>query len=149
MPRSGRAVFYVKWGGTGALRLEVDSDTLRVTARNAVFTFEPRHVDVEARYSYKKEVQDSNRKTLYIGLREPIEPLEAPRIDVVGRNYVGNFEVIYTDLDFEKYLTIITPANFLYDYAVITTTELMFHMIARRQVYFEEEPYERLRIYFV
>jgi hypothetical protein len=149
MASSRRAEFYVKWGAVEALRLEVGSDTLRVIAENADIVLEPRMADINAKYSYKKEVEDSNRKTLYIGLREPIKPLKAPRIDIVGRSYVGNFEVIYTDLDFEKYLTIITPASFLYDYVVLTTTEIMFHMIARRQVYFEEEPYDHIRVYFV
>jgi len=149
MAQSQRGVFYLKWGPAKALRLEVGQDAMKIVAANAVIVLEPREADIRANYSYKKEVQDATRKTLFIGFREKIEPLEAPRIDIVGRSYVGNFEVIYTDLDFEKYLTIITPANFLYDYAVLTTTDIMFHMVARRQVYFEEEPYEHIHVYFV
>jgi len=149
LPHREKAEFYVKWGAAKALRLRVNGDSLRIDAGNASFVLEPRTVDIGAKYTYKREVQDSNRKTLYIGFREPLQPLEAPRIDIIGRSYIGNFEVIYTDLDFEKYLTIITPAHFLYDYAVLTSSEIMFHMIARRQVYYEEEPFERIRVYFV
>jgi hypothetical protein len=147
--RGREAVFYLRWGGASALELRMKGDTLTVRASNASITFEPRSAVVEARYTYKREVQDVNRKTLFIGLAEPLKPIPAPRVDIVGRTYIGNFEVVYTDLDFEKYLTIITPSNYLYDYIVLTSREIMFHMIARRQVYFEEEPYEKLIIYFV
>lgn len=143
------ATFYVKWDTTKALELQLHGDVLRIKAENANIELEPRSATIEAPYSYKKEVPDVNRKTLYIGFREPLKPLEAPRIDILGRSYIGNFEVIYTNLDFEKYLTIITPSHYLYDYVVLTGHEIMFHMIARRQVYYEEEPYDKVTVYFV
>ncbi len=143
-----RASFYVRWLH-GALELTVSGDTLEVRAANGRIVFEPRSVTVEARYAYKKEIEDRNRKNLYVGFQEPLQPLNPPRVDIVGRNYVGNFEVIYTNLDFEAYLTVITPASHLYDYAVITTQEVMIQMPAKRKLYYEEEPYERLVVYFV
>ena len=144
-----KASFYVRWGPAGALELTVAGDVLTVRAANAEITFEPRSVIIEAGYTYKKEITDRNRKNLYIGLREPLKPLDAPRVDIVGRNYVGNYEVIYTDLDFEKYLTIITPSGHLYDYAVITTKEIMLQMSPRRKIYYEEQPYDKLIVYLV
>ncbi|KSW11984.1 hypothetical protein CF15_04125 [Pyrodictium occultum] len=140
--------FYVRWG-PGALELRVMSDALELRAANARMLFEPRSILLEARYSYRKEVEDKNRKTLYIGFAEPLKPLEAPRVDIVGRTYVGYFEVIYTDLDFEKYLTVITPASFLYDYFVVTTRDLMVHLQAKRKLYYEEEPYDKISVHIV
>ncbi len=144
-----RTSYYVRWGGSRALELQVSGDVLTVRGANFEITFEPRSVIVEAKYSYKKEVEDTNRKTLIIGFAEPLEPLEAPRVDILGRNYVGNFEVIHTDLGFEKYLTVITPASHVYDYAVLTSHELLLHMKPRRKIYFEEEPYDKIIIYLV
>ncbi len=147
MPRE--AVFYVKWGQTKALELRVSGDTLTIRAANMEIRMEPRSLELRGKYTYKREVEDQSRKTLYIGFGEKLQPVEAPRIDILGSAYVGNFEVRYTDLDFEKYLTVITPANYLYDYAVVTTRELMLHMSPRRKVYYEEEPYDHLIVYLV
>jgi hypothetical protein len=141
-----RHVYYVRWG-RGALRLAVSSDVLEVTAANANIVFELRSVIVEAKYTYKKDVEGANKRNLYIGFAEEIKPLEAPRVDIASRNYIGYFEVIYTDLEFERYLTVITPASFLYDYVVLTSSELMLQMSPRRKVYFEEEPYDKLIVY--
>ena len=131
------------------MELRVAGDSLTVRALNARIGFEPRSIEVEAKYTYKREIEDRNRKNLYIGFAEPLKPLEAPRVDIVGRNYVGNFEVIYTNLEFEQYLTVITPASFIYDYAVLTNRELMVQMPARRKIYYEEEPFDRVVVYFV
>ncbi|HIQ24245.1 MAG TPA: hypothetical protein EYH50_04265 [Pyrodictium delaneyi] len=143
-----RESFYVRWDG-GALELRVMREALEIRAANAGLLFEPRSVTIEAKYTHKREIEDRNRKTLFIGFAEELKPLEAPRVDIVGRNYIGNFEVVYTDLEFERYLTVITPASFLYDYFVLTSRDVMLYMQAKRKVYFEEEPYDRIIIYFV
>ena len=144
-----RGSFYVRWGGSRALRLTVSGDTLVVEAENARITLEPRSIAVEAGYRYKREIEDKSRKNLYIGFSEPLKPIEAPRVDILGRGFIGNFEVIYTDLDFEKYLTIITPASAVYDYVVLTNEELMVQMPPRRKLYYEEEPYDKIVVYIV
>ncbi|BES82016.1 hypothetical protein [Pyrodictium abyssi] len=143
-----RESFYVRWNG-GALELRVMREALEIRAANAELLFEPRSVTIEAKYTYKREVEDRNRKTLFIGFAEELKPLEAPRVDIVGRNYIGNFEVVYTDLEFERYLTVITPASFLYDYFVLTSRDVMLYMQAKRKVYFEEEPYDKIIIYLM
>jgi len=141
-----QTAFYVKWG-KGGLELRIDGPSLMIRARNYEIMLEPRSVLVNGRYGAKREVEHMNRKTFFIELVDGITPLDAPRVDIVGRNYVGNFEIIYTDLDFERYLTIITPAEHLYDYAVLTTQELMLHMQAKRKLFYEEEPFEKIIIY--
>lgn len=143
-----RESFYVRWNG-GALELRVMREALEIGAANAELLFEPRSLTIEAKYTYKREVEDRNRKTLFIGFAEELKPLEAPRVDIVGRNYIGNFEVVYTDLEFERYLTVITPASFLYDYFVLTSRDVMLYMQAKRKVYFEEEPYDKIIIYLM
>ena len=144
---SRRQSFYVKWNG-GAIELRVSSEHLEVVASNGLLVFEPRSVEVRMPYTLKRDVEDKNRRTVFIEFRESVKPIEhPPRIDIVGRNFVGNFEVIYTDLEFETYLTVITPATYLYEYFVLTSTDLMLYMSSKRKVYFEEEPYERIIVY--
>lgn len=141
-----QATFYVRWG-RGGLELEPSSQVLVIRSKNYEIVLEPRSILISGRYSGKREIEHMNRKTIFIDFAEKVEPLNPPRIDVSGRNYVGNFEVIYTDLGFEQYLTIITPAEHLYDYAVLTTEELMVYMQAKRQVFYEEEPFEKIILY--
>ena len=141
------ASYYVRWG-SGALEIRVAPEKMVVVGGNGSIVFEPRSVEVNIRYAGKRNVEDRNRRTLLIEFQEQLHPLTGPpRVDIVGRNYVGNFEIVYTDLEFEKYLTVITPATFLYDYAVITTRDLMLYMQAKHKVYFEEEPFDNIIIY--
>ncbi len=137
---------YVRWG-KGGLELEQSNHALIIRAKNYEIVLEPRSIIVNGKYSGKREVEHMNRKTIFIDFAEKVEPFNPSRIDISGRNYVGNFEIIYTDLEFEHYLTIITPAEHLYDYAVLTTEELMIHMQAKRQVFYEEEPFEKIILY--
>jgi hypothetical protein len=138
--------FYVKWGN-GALELIPSYNSLQIRAKNYEFAFEPRSIVIEGKYGAKREIDHLNRKTVFIEFVEEVQPLNPPRIDIVGRNYVGNFEVVYTDLEFERYLTVITPADFLYDYFVLTSTDLMLYMQSKRKIYYEEEPFDKIIIY--
>lgn len=148
MPRTA-ARYYVRWGD-GALELAVEQERLTIVAGNGRIVLEPRAITVEARYTVKRDVEDRNRRTVFIEFAEQLAPIASPpRVDIVGRNYLGYFEVVYTDLDFERYLTIITPASFLYDYVVLTSRDLMAHMPSKRKVYFEEEPYDKVTVYIV
>jgi hypothetical protein len=141
------ASYYVRWG-SGALEVRVASERMEVIGGNGSIVFEPRSVEVNVPYAGKRDVEDRNRRTVFVEFREELRPVSnPPRVDIVGRNYVGNFELVYTDLEFEKYLTIITPATFLYDYAVVTTRDLMLYMQAKRKVYFEEEPFDKITVY--
>ncbi|MEB3844681.1 MAG: hypothetical protein LRS48_03245, partial [Desulfurococcales archaeon] len=127
--------------------LRVSNQALTIRAKNYEIVLEPRSVLLVGRYGAKREIEHMNRKTVFIELVDKVMPLETPRIDIVGRNYIGNFEVVYTDLGFEKYLTIITPAEHLYDYAVLTSDELMLYMQAKRKLFYEEEPFDKLVLY--
>ncbi len=141
-----RATFYVRWG-RGGLELEPSSQALIIRAKNYEIMLEPRSILINGQYSGKREIEHMNRKTIFIDFAEKVKPINPPRIDISGRNYVGNFEVIYTDLEFEHYLTILTPAEYLYDYVVLTTEEFMIYMQAKRQVFYEEEPFEKIILY--
>ncbi len=141
-----QATLYVRWE-KGGLELEPSTQTLIIRAKNYEIMLEPRSILISGKYSGKREIEHMNRKTIFIDFAEKVEPLNPPRIDISARNYVGNFEVIYTDLGFEHYLTIITPAEHLYDYAVLTTEEFMVYMQAKRQVFYEEEPFEKIILY--
>ena len=132
-----RRTVYVKWG-SGGLEVRLSRGLIAVLAANAALYFEPRSVLVEADYEEPAAISDEKRLYVYIGFRGKLEPLEAPRIDVVGR-YVDELgELRVVDLEFNRYLTIVTPGDFLYDFAVITPDKLFFQADARRKVYFEK-----------
>ena len=132
-----RKTVYVKWD-SGGLEVRLSRGLITVVAANAALYFEPRSVLVEADYEEPVAISDEKRLYVYIGFRGKLEPLEAPRIDVVGR-YVDELgELRLVDLEFNRYLTILTPGDFLYDFAVITPDKLFFQTNARRKVYFEK-----------
>ncbi len=63
-----------------------------------------------------------------------------PAIDMVAndRRVYRGFEIRAVDMDFEQYLTVVTPGNFLYDYAIITPHKIGIFMSAKREGYVEE-----------
>ncbi len=139
-------VVYARWGG-GAVELRVRGESFAVRAANAELLFEPRYVVVEARYAARRSVSDERRTRVYVELAEEIKPLEPRRIDLVGSRVLGLFEVRLTDIEFRRYLTVVTPAGFLYDYFVVSDDTVMLEASARRKVFFEEEPFDKVVVY--
>ena len=137
---------YARWG-SGVLEVTVRGETLIVRAANAEMVFEPRSALIAARYSSHRVLGDDRRVRVYVDLAEPLKPLEAKRIDLVGSRVLGLFEVRVTDLEFSRYLTVVTPAGFLYDYLVVSDERVLLEGSGRRRVYFEEEPFEKVIVY--
>ncbi len=140
-------IVYAKWG-RGVIEVRVRGEMLALRTANLEAVFEPRTVLVEGRYASHRLLTDDRRARVYIDLANPLEPLEAKRIDLVGSRTLGLFEVRVTDLEFSRYLTVITPAGFMYEYLVISDDRLMVEASAKRKVFFEEEPFEKLIVYF-
>ncbi|MET1101051.1 MAG: hypothetical protein ABWW69_01035 [Pyrodictiaceae archaeon] len=147
MPKARRV--YIKWG-IGALELNVSPDLLEVSATNMRMYFEPRSIVVEAVYEEPRVTDTEKHRNIYIGLPEGVKPLEKPpRLDVVGRQLVNLVDIRVVDLGFDRYLTIITPGGFLYDYIVLTTGVLYVRALAKRKVFFEKPAPHRLVAYFL
>ena len=142
-----RKKLYAKWG-KGGLEITISPGLISVVARNAAIHFEPRSITVEA--DYQEPIVESNgrRNYAYIGFRQALEPLEAPRIDIIGR-YVGEYaEIRATSIEgLGDYLTIITPGEYLYDYAVITPEKLLFQTNAKKKIFFERTGIETIIAY--
>ncbi len=139
---------YAKWG-QGVLELIVRGETLVVRGANAELVFEPRSILVEAEYVSKRDLADGKRKRLYIDFASEFKPLEPRRIDIVGTRMIGLFEIRVTDLDFDRFLTVITPGSFLYTYIVLSTKTLMVETSAKRKIFYEEEPFTKLVIHIM
>ncbi len=149
MPRK-KPVFYVRWGPGKALELEVAEDVMIIRGRNIEVDLEPRSVRIEAPEFYVKEYSDEKRKRVYVELPQGVEGLEAPRIDIDSKSMVGYFEVRVSEIEgLDRFLTIVTPGGFLYDYVIITSDKLMFETSARRKTYQENVPGETITIYLV
>ncbi len=143
-----RKTLYVKWG-SGGLEVELAPQLITVIAKNATLYFEPRDVIIETDYNGTNVFNDSKRTYVYVWFKKEIEPLDAPRIDVVGR-YVDELgEIRAVDLGFNKYLTIVTPGDFIYGYAVLTPIALLVQTSGRRKVFFEKAAAFRLILYIV
>ncbi len=137
---------YARWGG-GAVEIRVHGSVFVFRAANAEIVFEPRSVVVEAKYAGRRQVLDEKRTRVYIDLAEEVKPLEPVRIDLIGSRTLGLFEVRLTDLEFRRYMTVVTPADFLYDYFIVSDDQVMIEMSGRRKVFFEEEPFEKIIVY--
>ncbi len=151
MPRK-KPVFYVKWGVGKALELEVAQDVLMIRGRGFEAALEPRSVHVEAEEFYVREYAGDKRKWVYVDLPRGVEGLEAPRVDIDSGSpkLLGYFQVQLTEVEgLDRYLTILTPGGFLYDYVVLTSDRLMFETKARRKTYQEGVPGESITIYLV
>ncbi|MET1128059.1 MAG: hypothetical protein ABWW70_01925 [Thermoproteota archaeon] len=145
--RRTRSEAYVRWGELGALYLVARDDALHVVAGNGRLVLEPRRIAIEMEVSGELEVEDGKTRHVYVYLRESVKPLQADRVDVTGRALLKMYEVIYTDLGFQNYLTIITSSLFQYNYAVLTDNEVYINMGARRKAYFERSPQGGVIIY--
>ena len=147
-----KPVFYVKWGPGKALELQVSQDAMIIRGSGVEIDLEPRSIHVEAEEFAVREYGDDKRRWVYIDLPRGIKGIEAPRVDIDSSQprLLGLFEVRLTEVDgLERYLTIVTPGGFLYDYVVVTSDKLMFETKARRKLYQESVPGESLTIYLV
>jgi len=130
--------------------LEARGEALELITREGSIVFEPRTVKVTIPFTKRFEREMRNQRNVYVMWRQELKPFKAPRIDVVGRGIIdSSYEVIATDLGFEKYLTIIPPSASLYNYSVVTSHELLVQLPIKRKVYYEEEGSAEVTVYIV
>lgn len=133
----------------GAACFRTRGEFLEIEFENAYIVLEPRTLVVEAPIASHREAVDERRKRVIVEFREEIKPLTPNRIDFVGHATLGLFEVRITDLDFDTYITIVTPGGHYYDYVVVSKRLLYVEMSAKKKTYYEEEPNKKLILYIV
>ena len=136
----------VSWG-EGHLELRFVEDWLEVHAANCRVVLAPRSVEVHGKAAGHRESLVGKRKYIYVELAEPLKPLKGPG-ERVEKLLAGGFEITGTDVEFSRYLTIITPGFYLYNYAVLSDTSLALEVSTRREAYFNQEG-GKLTLYLV
>lgn len=139
----------VKWGN-GFLELICKNEVFIINAKNYTIELRPRTLIIHGRisgYEQAEVVKYRKRRYMYIRLSEEIIPIPGPG-RIIKEILYGNFEIRRQDFDFEKYMTIITPGAYLYEYIIITSDTIAVAYSLHRDAYVDVE--EGLTtIYFV
>ncbi|UXD22031.1 hypothetical protein IPA_01005 [Ignicoccus pacificus DSM 13166] len=127
---------YVKFK-RGALKVEIHGNALIVGDR---IVLDARSITFPKGSKVYQGEPDKKRRVLVIEHEELKLEEFPPTVDMVSgeRRYFHGFELRAADLDFEKYLTVVVPGSFLYDYAIITPSKTEIVMSAKRNAYLEE-----------
>ena len=121
---------------------------LIIAFKNVVFMFLPREVRVSNNVKTHREGKHGKKCYVYVELSNNVTPISVKGEVINKPRIIGNFELRYTNLDFSRYLTIITPGAFLYNYAILFDEGLCIETSANKEVYFEKIR-DSLTIYFV
>ncbi len=81
------------------------------------------------------------KKRVVYAFYNPLKGVERPPyVDMLAgeRRVFGGFELRAVDMDFEQYLTVITPGSFLYEYTIVTPRKLALVTSAKRDFYLED-----------
>ncbi len=127
---------YVKYN-KGAIKVEVHGNALIV---NDSIVLDARSLSFPkgAKVFY---AEPSKKKRAIVIEHEELKLVDfPPSVEMVAgeRKYFNGFELRAVDLGFEKYLTVVVPGSFLYDYVIITPRKSEVVMSFKRQVYVEE-----------
>jgi len=127
----------VKWGN-GVVLIRCSEDSLILTFKNVKITLYPREVQVNRGVLRFFESTVGKKRYVYVYFREKLKPIITNDITNARNTRVQcNFEVHCVDLEFSKYLTIVTPGATLYNYVVFTEDIMTIVSSGKRKVYFE------------
>ena len=131
----------VKWGNS-CIELEHSIDILRLNSVNYRVELRPRTIIVKGSIDSSEVVETGKhrkKKYLYINFKEKIKGFVGRRYSQETEFILRNFEVKILDLEFERYITIITPGPFLYNYVIISQDQLVIELSGKREVYIDRE----------
>lgn len=142
---------YIVWGRKKdeTLMLSIKPWEFILLSKNILIIFIPKEVRVSGPIEKHVEESYGKKRYIYVKFSEKLLPLTGKGEYVLKRKIIENFEVRITDLDFTKYLTIIMPGTFLYNYALLSDDELIIETSTKKEVYFEKLKELMLTIYFV
>jgi hypothetical protein len=121
----------------GALKVEMQGNALRVAD---LIVLDARSITFPKGSKAFQAEPDKKRRAIVVYHPELRLDEMPPQVDMMygERKYYHGFELRAVDLDFEKYLTVLVPGSFLYDYAIITPTKTEVIMSAKRKMFLEE-----------
>lgn len=131
-------ILYIRWGKGRALGLSLSGDELEIVSANVNIILHPRDIVVEGKVDRYEDVIAGKRKYIYVYFGESLQPLNASRIDINDIEVINGFEVRITNIEVARYLTIITPGAYLYNYVIISDNILSAEVNTRREVYYEK-----------
>ncbi len=124
----------------GAWRVRSVGSSVEVIGRKGKIILDARTIAVPKDSEIKIAEPSVKKRTIYV-FHDDLGLVDSPPyIDLrAGQSRVyENFDLRPVDLDFEQYLTIVTPGSFLYDYVIISRKKTGVIMSAKREVYVEE-----------
>ncbi len=128
---------YVRWF-EGAAAARASDGVLELVFSNARIVLEPRRLLLEGVGARQRSRNDGRRLRVLLEASEPLKPITPPpRIDIDYTGVVGGFQVMYTSLGFENYITVVTPGTHLYDYVVVSSTLVYMEASGRRTAFYE------------
>lgn len=120
----------------GFINIDFNVDRLKIIALNNMFEARPRTILVNKFSEYRES--NVRKKYIYVYFNEELKPFNNGE-DVVNPDRGFEFyEIKYTKTDYDEYYTIIPPSSFLYDYIVLTSSELGIVMSVKRRVFYEK-----------
>ncbi|RLG82716.1 MAG: hypothetical protein DRO40_06905 [Thermoprotei archaeon] len=140
---------YLRWNN-GVIEIRKEGEHIIISSKNYIFELRPRTIIIHgkiASYEHVETGKQKKRKYTYIYLDNAIEPKQGHG-KIIKEVLYENFEVRYQDMGFEKFLTIVTPGAYLYEYVILTAEILTVAYSAKREAYVDIEP-GLATIYFV
>lgn len=140
---------YIEWvPKKGSLMATFKPYELVIAFKNIIFMLLPREVRISSNVEKFEEEKHGKKHYIYVKLSENVNPISAKGEYVQKPRIIEGFELRYTNIDFSRYLTVITPGIFLYNYMIISDNEVFIETSVNKEVYFEELK-GALTIYFV
>ncbi len=133
--------------GKKSLALILKPYEATIVSKNILITLLPREIRITNNIGKFSEEESSRKRYVRVFFEESIKPIN----EESERPYEGvfeNYEVRFVNLGFSKYLTIIVPGSFLYNYIVLSESSISIECSAKKTVYFEKIR-SSLTIYFV
>ncbi len=140
----------IPWGGKAkkSLALILKPYEASVVSKNILIILTSREIRISDYVKKYSEEESTRKRYIRVFFSEPITPLNEEPYPRFHGGIIENFDVRYTNLGFSKYLTLIVPGSFLYNYIVLTENSLSIECSVKKSVYFEEYK-TSLTIYFV
>ena len=140
---------YVKWGTPKeALALKIEPAELEIKAANTHIILRQREIIIENKIKKYEDKTTNKRKYFYIYLSENIQPIKPPKLDITDYEVINGFEIRTTNIELTKYLTIITPGPYLYNYIILSNNIIGGETNTRRQLFYEKTN-NKLTIYLL
>jgi len=119
-----------------------------IVSKNILIILTFREIRISDYVKNYSEEESTRKRYIRVFFSEPLIPLNEEPYTKFHGGIIENFDIRYTNLGFSKYLTLIVPGSFLYNYLVLAENSLSIECSIKKSVYFEKYR-NSLTIYFV